>query len=78
MQHAPRPMGVAHRHRLVEVEFRAQVRDDVRIRILARERERRVAGQKLLQPEDHDRHEKQGREDRSEAAREKGEHVNSF
>jgi len=38
------PNVVAHRQRLIEVELGAQVRNDVRVAVLARERDRRVAG----------------------------------
>ncbi len=43
-QHAGEPVAVAHRQRLVEMELGAQVSDDVRVAVLAGERDRRVAG----------------------------------
>ena len=62
----PTQYDVAHRQRLVEVHLLAQVRDHVRIALLARQHHRRIAGQQLLQPEDQHRDEEQRRDDRRE------------
>ena len=70
----PSQYSVAHRQRLVEMHLRAQVRDDVRIALLAGEHHRRIAGQQLLQPEDQHRHEQQRRDDRREAPDEEVQH----
>jgi hypothetical protein len=74
VQHALQPVAVAHRHGLVEVELGAQVRDGGRVALLARHRDRRIAGQQLLQSEDQDRDEEQRRQDRREAREEEAAH----
>jgi hypothetical protein len=66
MQYAADPVSIAHRQRLVEMQFGAQIGDDGRILLLARKDLCRIAGQQLLQPEDQHRDEHQRRQQRRE------------
>src|SRR5438105_12761404 len=49
------------------MELGTQERDHVRVAVLAGERDRRIAGKELLQPEDQDRDEEQRRDDQRQA-----------
>jgi hypothetical protein len=51
-----------------------QIGDDLGVLVLAGERQRRVAGQELLQAEDQDRDEEQRRDDDRDAAQEIAQH----
>ena len=63
LEHAAGPVQVADRKRIVQMQLLVQVRDDARIPVFARENDRRVSGQQLLQAENQDRDEEQSRKD---------------
>jgi hypothetical protein len=56
------------------MEFFPEIADCFRIALLSRHRDRGIAGQQLLQPEDQDRDEEQRRDDLRQAAQQEAPH----
>ncbi len=63
MERVPQPNAVLHDQRLVEAVFVANLGDALRRRVIARQRQRRIARYQLQQPKHHERSEHKDRQE---------------